>query len=390
MSGQRRTCRCMTTRAQTRPAPGDTMTIPVAVPRRWPPRLVGPVAAVWMLLPLLSLHAADPPTKEFVLKQYRQSLEALRTFECELRIETTYLGTRAEPQPPPPPSTDSLHWTQDGERFAAFAESSHSQNGSIGYEWTAFDGETQSHCSWSNESVARGRTIPGYLTRDDRSHFAFPTPRSLLGTNLLLEGLLQQPETKALERKQGAEFLSVWVPDPRKDEDSKLRSVETLFEFAPEHGYLPRRVRRIFHRSRGEPLENDFQVIRFENLSNEPERPVWFPKAAILADRSKMVFVNVERAKLAPDVPGSTFTPRFPLQTVIDDTRFPADRLATVEIPDRGRRKAGSPKKDPEEYPPPLQKVAQKGIALIALSLGVFLLIRPVLRRVSTGRTRSP
>lgn len=99
--------------------------------------------------------------------------------------------------------------------------------------------------------------------------------------------------------------------------------------------------------------------------------------------------MNVEWAELAPDVPGSTFTPRFPLQTVIDDTRFPADRLAAAEIPTRGRRTAGSPTKDPEEYPPPLQKVAQKGIALAALSLGVFLLIRPLLRRMSAGRAGS-
>lgn len=366
------------------------MTIPVAVPRRWPPRLVGPVAAVWMLVPFLSLHAADPPTKEFVLKQYQQSLEALRTFECELRIETTYLGTRAEPQPPPPPSTDSLHWTQDGERFAALAERAHPRTGSIEYSWTAFDGETHSHCNWSNESLSRGWAIRGYLTRDDRPYFDFPTPWSLLGTDFSLESRLQKPETDVLEGRRVAEFRSISAYVPPKDEDSKLRSIETVFEFAPEHGYLPQRVRQIWHQSRGAPLEADFQVIRFENLSNEPERPVWFPKAAILADRSKMVFVNVERAKLAPDVPGSTFTPRFPLQTVIDDTRFPADRLATVEIPDRGRRKAGSPTKDPEEYPPPFQKVAQKGIALIALSLGVFLLIRPILRRVSTGRTRSP
>ena len=377
----------MTPRAQARPVPGTPREIPVAARRRWPLWFVTPVAVLGLLLPLLRLHAADLPTKEFVLKQYRQSLEALRTFECELRIETAPLGMGAEP--PPLPWTRSLHWTQDGERFAAFAESPDPRNGSIGYEWTAFDGQTRSHCSWSNESIARGRTIRGYLTRDDRPHFVFPTPRSLLGTDPSLERLLQQSETKALERKPGTEFLSVWVPAPRKDEDNKLLSIETLVEFAPEHGYLLRRVRRIFHRSRGDPLEADFQVVRFENLSNEPEHPVWFPKAAIVADRSTKVFVNVEWAKLAPNIPGSTFTPRFPLQTVIDDTRFPADRLAAAEIPERERRKAGSPTTDPEEYPPPLQKVAQNGIALITLSLGTFLLIRPLLRRISTSRTKS-
>lgn len=213
MSGRRRTCRGMTPRAPARPVPGTPSEIPVAAPRRRSPRFVVPVAVVWLLLPLLSLQAAAPPTREFVLKQYRQSLEALRTFECELRIETTPLERGAESQPPPP-WTRSLHWTQDGERFAAVAESPDPRNGSIGYEWTAFDGQTRSHCGWSNESVARGRTIRGALTRDDRSHFAFPTPRSLLGTDFSLEGMLQQPETKALERQQGTEFLSVWGPAP--------------------------------------------------------------------------------------------------------------------------------------------------------------------------------